>query len=239
MRHVFLFATVAICASAACTKVESSSIKTAGMSTLMSVSADGTGKTIASVQLLVDNNGTDHIDLSTGDSLSAKTGSQSQSMSRSNFLNIVSYDAEFHGQDSGGTEYTIALARNADVSAPNSKVTLPAPFTIQTPTASATLSRATDDVVVTYGGGTSDKTSWQASGDCIKSLGPQDLPGDPGTFTIAKGTITPLDASKATATCLVSIAISRTRAGQVDPAYGHGGTITAAQSRSITINSKP
>ncbi len=237
MRHVFLFATVAICASAACTKVESSSIRTAGMSALMSVSADGSGKSIASAQLLVDANGTDHIDLSAGDSLSATAGGQSQPMSRSNFLNIVTYNTEFQNQDKDGTEYVIAFVRTGDTNAPNSKVTMPAPFAIQAPAANASLSRATDDIVVTYGGGTSDKMSWQASGDCITSAG-QSISGDPGTFTIPKGMLK-AEASKAMTTCVVSIGISRSRSGQVDPAYGHGGTITAQQARSISISSKP
>jgi hypothetical protein len=235
MRHVILV----LCALTACTKVESSSIKTSGMSAALEVSANGDGTAVASAQLFVDDSLTDRVDLSSGDTLVASSGIASQTMQRSNVLNVVSYQATFQGLDTGGATFTIALRRASDTSAPNSTCTMPAPFAISAPAGSTSSSRGAD-LAVAYGpGGTGDSMTWQATGDCIKSTGTQYLTGDPGAFTIAKGTLVPVDAQHASMSCPVSIVVYRTRKGTLDPAYGHGGNIFAQQTRSVAFTSTP
>jgi hypothetical protein len=235
----FALALVAV----ACTKVESSSIKTSGMSAHVEVSADGTGRTTASASLNVDDSLTDFVDLSPGDSFVVSVNAQSQTMSRSDVLNDISYLATFSGQDAENTAYTVALRRASDTSAPGSTCTIPKPFTIQAPAASATVSRTRDDIVVQYtSAGTTDSMTYDVQGDCVATSTAQPVPGgDSGSFTIAKGTLSGSSggSSDAGATCPLTITVHRSRTGHLDPAYGHGGRVWAEQVRSVTVSSTP
>jgi hypothetical protein len=228
-------------ASAACTDLKSADLKTDGMSAYMSVSADGSGETHVSAKLQVDSNATDYVLLSSGDTLVASVASQSQTMSESNVLGIISYGASFSGQDGSGAAYTVALHRASDVSAPNSTCNLPMAFTIGTPATGSTFSRANQDIVVNYGQGSSgDAASYQLSGSCITGNSPTTVSGDPGTFTLTRGSITELpNQPPAYASCQVTLTITRNRAGTIDPAYGSGGQINCVQTRSVSFTSTP
>ncbi len=224
-----------ICVSAAgCTDLQSSDLKTAGMSTYMTITADGTGQTTVTAQFNVDNNGTDFVNLSSGDSAVAQVASQSHTMSQTNVLGDIAYQTTFSGEDAAGTQYTVALDRSTDVSAPSSVCTLPDGFDITGPTSSGTFSRA-NDLTVTYdNAGSSDTMTWSLSG-CSEGTG--SVTGDSGSFTIPKGTLSP--GGEQSGTCQDTITLTRARAGQVDPHYGSGGSITAQQVRSVTFNLTP
>jgi hypothetical protein len=73
-------------AGAGCTGLPSNNITTSGMSASMHVTADGTGQSKVNVQLNVDNNGTDFVDLSAGDTLVARVGAQSHALTRAGAL---------------------------------------------------------------------------------------------------------------------------------------------------------
>jgi hypothetical protein len=229
-----------VVAVAGCTSVKSSDLKTDGMSAYLRVIGDGTGQTTASAAFNVDNNPTDYVDLSSGDTAVAQAGGQTQTMSRVDDLGAISYQATFSGLDAEGTQYTIALNRTTDVSAPDSTVTMPHPFNITAPTTSGTFSRTMSDIQVTYdNSGSSDQMSWSANGTCINGQPSGTISPDTGTFTIPKGTITPADASQAMATCQVQLSVTRVRQGQIDPHYGSGGNIAAEAMRTVTFNSTP
>jgi hypothetical protein len=225
-------------ASAACTKVESKSILTSGMSATMSVRADGTGQSFASASLLVGDSALDYVDLSTGDSLVASSGTKSQPMSRSVLLNVVSYSAPFSGLDAEGTPYTIAFKRSLDSGAPSSTCTLPAPFTLTTPPPAATFSRGASDITLTWMGGTTDPMRYEIRGDCLATKGDA-ITGDPGTLLLPKGTIAVGDPKYAGQTCTGTIVVHRARQGKLDPAFGHGGSIFGEQVRSVSFTSTP
>jgi hypothetical protein len=241
MHRGILVATLSVCA-AACTSVKSNDIETAGMSAHITVTADGQGHTGAVAEINVDDNPTDFVDLTPGDSLVATAaGSASQSMARSDLLGIISYGASFTGQDAPGTNYTVAFHRAAPaVSAPSSTCTLPQPFSITTVATNLSLSRANDAVVVTYSNpGQSDAMTYLVTGDCLTTLSGS-LPTDSGTVTIAKGTVTPSGASSnASSSCTATLTIRRSRAGQLDSAFGYGGGISCNQARTITFVSNP
>jgi hypothetical protein len=226
----------------ACTSVESSSIKTSGMSAYMSVVADGTGSTTATATLHVGNNITDFIDLSAGDSLVASSSGQSRTLNKQSFLGVTSYNNSFQGLDAEGTGYTIAFTRQSDTSAPSSACTIPKPFTISAPAANATFSRATDDVVLQWAAsGTQDQMSYQVDGDCVRTVVQTTIQGgDSGSFTIAKSTLS-LQATDVHAndTCPVTVTLRRTRTGQLDSAFGHGGRIDGQQMRTVKFSSRP
>jgi len=238
MRLSYLGTAVAL--SAACTSIQSSSIKTSGLSASMQVVADGTGQTTASATLNVGSNSTDFVDLSPGDVLVATAGARSQTMSRLDALSVISYRTNFNGLDGDGTQYTIALNRANDVSAPSSVCVMPKPFGITAPTGNGIFSRANSDITVTYDSvGTQDSMSWSVGGDCVKGLVGGSVAGDTGSFTIAKGTLVPVGGSQSSVSCQAQIKLTRARSGQVDAHFGSGGTFTAMQVRTATFNSTP
>jgi len=237
MRLSHFAAPVVLCA--ACTSVQSADIKTAGISAIMLVSADGTGQTQVTAELHVDSNSTDFVTLSSGDTLMATAGGQSRTMSESNFVGAVSYETTFSGLDANGTAYTIALNRTSDVSAPSSTCALPDPFNITAPTASGTFSRANDTITVTYDtAGTMDQMAWSAGGDCVQGEVGGTVSPDSGSFTVAKGSLVPTSPPPSM-TCQAHITLTRSRPGQLDSHFGSGGSITAQQVRTVTFNSTP
>jgi hypothetical protein len=219
----------------ACTNLASSDLKTAGMSATMTV-------TLATVQINVDDNITDIVTLSPGDTLFATAGSDTQTMSESDdLLNDVSYVATFSGESAPGTLYTVAFRRNQDQSAPRSSCTLPAPFSITAPSPSATFSRAGDDITVTYGGaGSSDAIRYSVSGDCVASAY-EAVPSDTGTLVIPRGTLALTNGAGASngGTCQATLTLTRSRSGSVDPAFGAGGEMECQQTRTVTFASAP
>ncbi len=224
---------------AGCTDVQSADIKTAGMSAHMTVSADGSGNSSAVAQLNVDTNLTDFVTLSSGDSLVTSVSGQSQTMSRSDLLNDISYSASFTGQGGSGAAYTVAFTRTSDTSAPSSTCTLPDAFSITSPAAGASFSRASA-IAVSYGAsGTSDAMSYSVSGGCVGGPISAGISGDTGSFSIPSGTVTPTDSSHATETCQVTLTVMRSRAGHLDPAFGSGGSIRCMQARTISFTSTP
>ena len=222
----------------ACSKVESSSILTSGMSALMSVSADGSGKTVASASLRVGDSALEYVDLSAGDSLLASSGAKSQSMARSSILNVVTYSTEFAGLDAAGTPYAIAFKRSVDSGAPSSTCTLPTPLTITSPPPSTSFSRASTDISVTWNGGSSDTMRYEIKGDCLAAK-VDGIAGDPGIVVLARGTIAVGDPKNAGVTCAGTIVLKRQRTGKLDPAFGHGGSIFGEQVRSVSFTSTP
>jgi hypothetical protein len=235
----FLPFAATLIAVAGCTSIQSSNIKTAGMSASMLVSADGTGAAKVSAQLNVDNNGTDFVDLSSGDTLVASAAGQMQTMSRVSALGEITYQASFGGADTAGTQFTIALNRTSDVSAPSSTCAMPSPFNVTTPTSSDVFSRSTSDIVVQYDhAGTQDSMTWTASGNCLNGQSSGSVSGDAGTFTIARGTLSAAG-GQTNATCQVQITLTRARVGQLDSHFAAGGSIRAQQVRSVSFNSAP
>jgi hypothetical protein len=225
--------------SAACTTLQSSDLKTSGISAHMQVTADGSGATNVSATFNVDNNSTDYVDLTAGDTAAATVAGQTRTMSRSSTFGIISYETSFTGQDADGTLYTIALNRMSDVSAPSSTCTLPKPFNITAPTANTTASRAADLLVTYDAPGTQDTMSWQASGSCIQGILGGNVAGDSGSFTIAKNSLLPVAPSSAASTCQMQITLTRQRPGQLDTHFGGGGAILASQQRTVTFNTAP
>jgi hypothetical protein len=222
----------------ACTSVKSADLETAGMSAHITVTADGQGNTRASAELNVDNNATDFVDLSPGDSLVATpAGGSSQTMTRGDVLGIISYSTGFNGQDAPGTAYTIAFNRKAPaVSAPSSTCSIPQPFSVSSPASGVTFSRATDAITVNWAAaGQSDAMSYVISGSCVKTA-TGTIPADSGSFTIPKGTLV---VSGGSSSCTATLTVNRTRSGQVDQAFGYGGGISCIQARSVTFVSAP
>lgn len=232
----FSFLLVSLGAAAGCTSVQSSNIKTAGMSANLTVTDDGSGSTNVRMQL---NDGANSIDLSNGDRLTATVGSQSSPMGRNDVIGDVYYTANFSGADAKDTMFTVAFTRAADTSAPNSNVSLPQPFNITAPTAGKSFSRATDDITVTYDStGQPEGMNWSLDGSCVNS-GSGSVTNDTGSFTILHASLPSSDQMQKSASCTVTVTLKRSRNGTVDSAFGQGGSAVATQQRTITFTSAP
>jgi hypothetical protein len=232
-----------VAGSSGCTSIQSSDLKTAGMTATMTVAADGTGSTKATVALNVDNNPTDFVSLSSGDSLTATAGgSASRSLSQDTVLGEIDYVASFSGEGGTGTPYLVAFNRSTETSAPVSECTLPEPFEIVQPAPGASFSRSASDLTIAYApAGSADAMSYSVQGSCVSQVSGQTVAGDPGVIVIPKGTLVAASSGQGGAqsgACQVSITVVRQRQGTLDPHFA-GGTIVGEQVRGVMVGSVP
>jgi hypothetical protein len=82
-----------------------------------------------------------------------------------------------------------------------------------------------------------DQISWTADGDCIETA--TGSLADTGSLTIPAATLKKRQGMNIADSCMVTLAVSRTRLGQLDPGYGQGGTITGEQRRKMMFTSMP
>jgi len=217
---------------AACGTSESSGLLTKGISAGISVTTEGDGITHVGAELFEGNpDQLIFVDLEPGDELVADSDTDSVTLVQSQLLNIIAYDGDLDGGDEGD-EITIDFQRSVDDGAPASTATLPAAFTLD-PIA-ATVSRAAD-LTITYGPADSDDDMrWEAKGDCIQTA-TGSIPVDTGTITIAAASLL---ASPQTASCAVTLTVTRERGGILD-AHFKGGTIVGQQARAAVFTSAP
>ncbi len=220
---------------AGCSTVDSSDVLTSGIHAEMSAVSSGDGTTNVSATLYLGNPiNLDFVDLTGDDELFAIHGTQRKEMSELILLNIVSHHASFP-TDAEGEQFEIDFSRTVDQGAPSSTATLPAAFTLSGPTSATSRTAA---IALSWSPASSgDSMSWQATGDCI-DLASGALTGDTGSFALVANTLKKrMDG--VTDSCLVTVSVRRSRAGDVDSAYGKGGYIAGAQVRTVTVTSTP
>jgi hypothetical protein len=223
---------LAACLAAGCRqKVESTDIRTTGVYPDIDVTADGSGSTRVQVRLKVGGPASNtFLELVGPDRLQVTGGGVTKDMDGSGY----SYTATFPTDAAG--PFVVAFLRGpADISAPNTTVTLPQPFTISLPTRE--LSRATDDLTYTWsptsGAGDMDES---IDGSCTEII--LDTIPDDGAATISHDQIH-AESGRASDSCTVTLTMARNQSGQVDPAFTEGGSVNARQLRSITFTSTP
>ncbi|CAN5696501.1 hypothetical protein BH11MYX3_BH11MYX3_23540 [soil metagenome] len=227
---------VSLVALVGCSKTDSEDLKTSGIYASITARAEGAGQTRVTAELLIGNPiNLNFVELSADDELIARHAGQSQTMTESQLLNIVSYSATFPTEASGES-FEVGFERGPDdVSAPSSTASLPAPFTLAAPP--ATSSRAAALTLTWSPSATADQMSITIDGPCIDSA---NIPvtGDPGSVTIAAGTIKKKMVAQGETvedSCQARLRIERSRAGQIDSHYGKGGDIHGVQSRMATF----
>lgn len=233
----FLGLAVTAAATTGCTTTESDSILTRGMYASISATADGTGETTVGATLFLGPpSDLVFIDLVGGDQLIAHQGSQSKVMSELIILNIVSHTAKFAG-DREDDVFEVEFRREVDAGAPSSLVSLPAPFTLDPVPASVSRGAAFG---VSWAGAAagSDPMRWGAEGSCIESAAGT-IVGDPGSVTMPAGTFKKLTGQNIADSCQVTVTVSRERDGDLDRAFGKGGTAMGVQRRVVTFTSTP
>jgi hypothetical protein len=225
---------LALAALAACTPIDSDAVTTANLRADVQVIADGTDTTAVYAWLFSHKDGDPPLNFETirlveADSLSATSNGSSVAMRESDLVVEYRYDAMF-GAAAPEQTFEVALDRATDTSAPHSSVSLPAPFA---PTIPTTSSRSAPLTITWSPSGTTDPVSIHVSGCASAQL---DGLADSGAATLPAGTIV---ADQAGETCDVSVEITRSRSGMLDPAYGQGGSITAEQQRTVAMTTSP
>jgi hypothetical protein len=231
MHRLLLLATVV----PACTTISSTDVLTSEIYAAINAETTGDGKTTVTATLFVNSPITlDFVELEGGDSLVAKTGSQSKTMVEHENLNTIVHDAELDG-DAEDAIFEVAFERDVDAGAPRSVATLPAKFEIMAPP--TTMSRAMPLVIAWSPSGTMDAMAWTASGSCIEdATGP--IMGDIGTTMIDPGFIKQRMGTGIADQCTVSISIERRRPGMLDAHYRQG-VVHGTQARKFFVTSTP
>ncbi|MBA3391350.1 MAG: hypothetical protein H0T89_01845 [Deltaproteobacteria bacterium] len=220
----------------ACSKTESTDIRTSGIYASITASTLGDGTTNVSTTLFLGNPiNLNFVELAGEDELLASHAGMEKVMVESDLFNVVSYRAQFQ-TDAEGEQFEVAFLRGDDVSAPSSIATLPAKFTLGAGPASA--ARSTALAVSWSPAGSTDAMSWVAEGDCIERASGT-FAGDTGTGAIAAGTIMKRDNQQVADSCEVTLSVSRSRLGEVDVHYGKGGYIAGVQTRQLMFTSMP
>ena len=233
LTRVVLVAVTLSLGGCGCETVKSADIKTSGLYADLKADAAGDGQVKVKATLTLGSGSLTFLELSPGDTFTATVGPTSRALSRQSLLGSTWYEASFDG-DAANTAVKIALLRGADTSAPESAVTLPAPFTFTQPVTGQAFSRSAG-VTVNWSSAGPDLLRLGAKGSCVQSVDVE-LPSDTGTHSFPA--FVPASGSE-TKTCDVAITLVRVRTGSVDPAYGKGGAFEATVTRSVTISSKP
>jgi hypothetical protein len=219
-----------------CAKTESSDLLTSGIYADLSARSTGTGTTTVYATLYVGNpNNLNFVELTGNDKLIASYGTEHKAMNQTELLNIVSHAAQF-STDAEGAAFEIALERSVDAGAPKSTVTLPAVFTLNP--VPATVSRATALPLSWLPAASTDAMAWKATGACIGDT-QGTITGDPGSWMIQAGTFTKREGQNIADSCMVTITMTRSRAGVLDSHYGKGGTAVGIQERTVSVTSTP
>jgi hypothetical protein len=222
-----------------CTSVDSDNILTSGMYADIAATTDGTGTTRVRTTLYLENPGTlDFIELEGADLLTAYGPDGSRQIMREfQFLGTTSYSADFDVDD-GGSEFIVELSREVDDGAPESLVYLPDSFDILNPP-QVSYSRAEDDIVIDWDpADTGDDVDIEIRGPCI-----QDeliaVEGDPGTVLIEAGTLIKIEDPAVEDSCDLTVTITKSTPGDLDPNYGFGGVISGNQVRRLDLSTEP
>ncbi|AWB68794.1 hypothetical protein C2869_21385 [Saccharobesus litoralis] len=228
-----------------CSDVSSTDLKSSGFYANMRVSAQGDGQTNVTVNLSTGSGiDADGIKLDGGDYLEVEAKGNRKRMSRN-----VGYTTDFLFDD-GPTEFVISLYRTSDESMPNSSVTLPQDFVIQTPVANTTFS-ADDFIQLAWSpevNGGNIKLNF--AGYCYSIDDSSQLPISTVTTLIDNGVHSvgvssllnsrsdrdKFDMNKA---CPITVSLQREAQGSLDPNYGQGGSVWAMQARSVDIQVQP
>jgi hypothetical protein len=237
MLRACVLCVMALWSGCACETVEGGVVKTAGLYALLEAEATGDGQLTTRATLKMSPTSLTYVSLAEGDTLVATVGVQSKTMARRTLFGATWYEVTSSG-DSAELPVKIALDRPADVSAPSSSVTLPAPFSITAPAAMTAFSRANQgEVNVAWDAPTrGDAVDVEASGSCIETVSAFRTGAGAADANVPR--LRARSGSEA-ATCEVQVTVTKTRDGSVDPAYGKGGVFHARVIRKLTVVSTP
>lgn len=227
-----MFATVALCG---CSNTTSDNVATAGINADIDVFANGSGRTFVDVELEVgDGLGGTSLELVAGDQLTVTANGIQKTMTEDvSIIGRFRYEAAFDFDDAG-TEFTVSFSRDNGVNAPNSNVSLPEGFIVQSPLNNDVFSQAQDIPIQWMPNGTTITPDIDVSLSCSTTSGViftatqnVTLSGDTGVASLPVASVIPFGTLDETRLCEGEVHFSRWRRGNLDPNYGEGGNITA------------
>ena len=226
-RHLW----VLLVASAACADVGSSSVLTSGMSAVIrGVSEDGASTRVSTVLRAGGVTSTTFVQLEADDALSVTVGEQTTPLVEASLGPLTSYLATVPVADPEAT-FTVAFDRTLDAGAPSSTFTLPEAFAITTEAAS--IDPAQPVQIAWEPSGSTSQVVLEVGGDCVVG-GLETLSGDDGVTTIPADLLAQRGETPG-ASCPVTATVSKIDGGQLDPAYGEGGSAQGVQQRALTF----
>lgn len=222
----------------ACTSVDSDGVFTSALYARVNATSDGSGATTVRTTLFLENpSSLNYIELEGDDLLMAYgPAAVSKQMRESQFLGMTSYSATFETEDAE-SEFIVEFSRTIDESAPETRVTLPAPFDILTADG-ASYSRAADDIIIDWDQIGTDDMDFDLDSGCVESIRGS-IEGDPGTLTILASELLQRQGENVEDSCTVTVKLTRSRSGIVDANYGYGGDAYGRQVRSFSFTTTP
>lgn len=238
MRLLGLFF-VAVAVAPGCDNVESTDLSTEDLRLFVNAELSGTGGDVLA-QLTTDNEALleeTFVNLSTGDLLMASLDSETRQMTEEFVVGVGIYQYRATFDAALGDELlVVSLSRSEHEDAPDSSVVIPMPFEIDD--VAAGFSRA-DGLTVTWSNtGSVDRSRVSVDGACIESVD-LDFDGNPGRVELRPRDFVMATNFEPTESCEVTLTVRTRIDGVVDAAYGRGGTIAAAQVRSLQLNAGP
>jgi hypothetical protein len=229
----------AVLALLGCKETTSScNIRTAGLAMLTEVTASSESSVRVKTTLLVggDESNTYAI-LDSCDELYAEADGARKQMSA---IDDGIYEAKF---DKGAedTEYRVVLKRDQDDTADGNSGTLPAPFDVTSDLGPDPISRADDEIEVTWDpAGSSDDMRLAIDDKAAGCIFDKDInvPGDSGSYVIGKGELESTS-DQDPETCDVTGALSRKRDGSTDRTLDSESYFHLTQVRSFKFTSAP
>lgn len=235
---------LAIPALVACTNIDSDDLDTDAMEPTIQVrSTEGADGSSVTVVLHVGDSPTTFVELQGDDTLTASAGEQTVTLEGSELLGVVQYNGDLDTKTPGDV-VTIAFTRTEEgkASAPDSNVALTEGLALTAPAGGATSSRAADLQIAWDSAASEDQVRVGWSGGCVVD-GSRDVTAGQSTLTLEAGSIEKREQGEneeepVPDNCDVTLTVSRSRSGTIDPAFG-GGSITHTYTDSVTFASQP
>ncbi len=223
-----------------CEAVNSQDVLTSGVYADLDVTASGTGLSVVQAVLRVGGKHSNaYLSLSGDDTLTATSDGETRTLYEVSLGEYREYATDFQ-TDAADTAFQISFERTVDAGAPDSQLTLPAPFEVTAPASGSSFSRGTEDLQVEWSdSGTSDAMRWEATGDCIEYAS-GNIDGDNGVQTLEAGTLESAwteDGADEPGDCTVTLTLWRSRNGTLDAGFGEGGEAKAHQVRTVELTS--
>ena len=218
---------------------KSSNVRTSGVNAQMTVRSGESGPTQVSVRVRVGGTFSNtFLTLADGDALTVDNGTDTVLLgSVTGLIAAPSNDGALPG-DSSGRPITVKFVRPHDTSALGSTVVMPSTLGFASPRVGEAFDSAHPKVVVTWSPASSDPVEWSFRGGCIDENSGV-LAVDTGRIEATLAAARDRDGGITVGPCDVTIHLSRTRTGKLDPAFGEGGSITAVQERDRSIRFTP
>jgi hypothetical protein len=234
--HRLIGIILCVAALSGCSSTTSDNVATQGIHADIDVFANGSGSTSVDVEFEVGGDGLvrTSLELSAGDTLAVTAnGIQKPMTEDSSILSRFRYAASFDFDDPG-TIFTVSFSRNNGVNAPNSNVSLPEGFIVQSPQNNDVLSQADDVAIAWTPSGSSIVPAIHVSLSCTTTSGISfsktesvALSSDTGAASLPVAAVIPIGTLDTDRLCEGEVHFSRWRRGNLDPSYGEGGDITA------------